>query len=449
MLVPEIFEPFLSPMRYKVAYGGRGSGKSWSIARLLVEFSRRARIRILCARELQSSISDSVIQLLADTIERNGYLDEFEILKTEIVHKTTKSRFMFYGIRHNITKIKSIEGVDICWIEEAENVSEESWVTLIPTMRKDHSEIWISFNPKNILDPTYRRFVENPPDDCISLKVNYMDNPEFPEVLRIEMEECKLRDPEMYRHIWLGEPIADSERAFIKPAWIESAIDAHIYFDMGEHGMAQFGYDVADEGEDASAGCYRVGSIVKDLMEWSRAPQEQCSRNAYSYSYLNDADILVYDSIGVGAGAKIEFKRLNEGNSNKVKTIGWVAGGKVKLPNAEYMAGTGKKNKDMFANVKAQEWWAVRERFRNTWLARENGMAFDHANMISIPSKLPHLKKLMAELSRPMIEYDNNGRVLVESKLSMRKRKIPSPNLADALILAFCRASRGGSGLIC
>ena len=178
-----IFEPFIEAHRYKVAKGGRGSGKSWAIARLLVEAARRQPVRILCARELQNSISDSVIRLLEDTIEREGYSAEFEIQRSMIRHLGTNAEFMFYGIKNNPTKIKSLEGIDICWVEEAEAVTKESWDILIPTIRKPFSEIWVSFNPKNILDDTYQRFVVNPPADICLLTVNYTDNPHFPEVI--------------------------------------------------------------------------------------------------------------------------------------------------------------------------------------------------------------------------------------------------------------------------
>lgn len=125
-----IFEPFIEAHRYKVAKGGRGSGKSWAIARLLVEAARRQPVRILCARELQNSISDSVIRLLEDTIEREGYSAEFEIQRSMIRHLGTNAEFMFYGIKNNPTKIKSLEGIDICWVEEAEPIAKRH--SLIP-----------------------------------------------------------------------------------------------------------------------------------------------------------------------------------------------------------------------------------------------------------------------------------------------------------------------------
>jgi len=153
--------------RYKIAWGGRGSSKSWSIAEMLIQLSRIAKIRILCTRELQMSISDSVIQLLADTIERLNCANEFDVQRNTIKNIRTGSTFLFYGLKANITKIKSLEGVDIVWCEEAENISENSWNVLIPTIRKEGSQIWVSFNPANILDYTYQHFVVEPPKSCL------------------------------------------------------------------------------------------------------------------------------------------------------------------------------------------------------------------------------------------------------------------------------------------
>ena len=168
-----------------------------------------------------------MLALLVDQIEQLDLSKLYEITKTGIRGIYSGSEFIFNGLRHNVQEIKSTEGIDICWVEEAEAVTKESWDILIPTIRKPFSEIWVSFNPKNILDDTYQRFVVNPPDDICLLTVNYTDNPHFPEVLRLEMEECKRRNPTLYRHIWLGEPVSASDMAIIKREWLEAATDAH------------------------------------------------------------------------------------------------------------------------------------------------------------------------------------------------------------------------------
>ena len=438
------------PVRQKGRiYVSGNSGKSWSIARILIEISRRSNVRILCARELQSSIHDSVIQLLADTIDRSGYTNEFEVLKTEIVHKHTKSRFMFYGIRHNITKIKSIENISICWVEEGENVQADSWQTLIPSVRGKGSEIWVSFNPKNILDDSYQRFIVNPPENSIVIKVNHNHNPYFPDELRQEMEEMKKRDYELYLHVWEGEPVGDSEWAFVRPLHVRASIDAHKKIKGMGTGRFQVGYDVSDEGDDASAFIGARGSVLHQGMLFPKQPQERITRQVFGYAYQNNADLIVYDSIGVGAGAKIVFRQMNAEANSPIKAIGFNAGGKVRFPKGTYMKGTGKRNEDMFANLKAQEWWNVRQRFENTYLAIEEGMIFDPSELISIPSDFNQLDQLVAELSRPQIEYDRNGKIKVESKMDMAKRSVPSPNYADSLIMAFSGQAKGGAGLIC
>ncbi|BAE74024.1 phage terminase large subunit [Sodalis glossinidius str. 'morsitans'] len=435
-----IFHPFIQPHRYKIAKGGRGSGKSWAIARLLVEIARRGTYRFLCAREFQASMADSVIQLIADTIQREGYLKEFEIQKAYIRYLATDSLFMFYGIKNNVTKIKSLEGIDIAWVEEAEAVTKESWDILIPTIRKPGSEIWVSFNPKNILDDTYQRFVVNPLDDICLLTVHYTDNPHFPEVLRLEMEECKCKDYDLYLHIWEGEPVADSDLAIIKPLWIAAAVDAHITLGFEPAGKKRIGFDVADEGEDSNALILSHGSVVMHLETWNKGDVIQSADRVKNYAESVIADEIIFDSIGVGAGVKARLRRVS-----RITASGFNAGGGVFKPDAKYV--DGKTNKDMFVNLKAQAWWGVRERFYNTWHAVEyikhhpddsdfvKGLRDDQ--LISLSSRLSSLDYLKAELSRPWVDYDNNGRVKVESKKDMKKRGIPSPNRADALIMAF------------
>lgn len=357
--------------------------------------------------------------------------------RASIRHLVTGSEFMFYGIKNNPTKIKSLEGIDICWMEEAEAVSKESWEILIPTIRKPGSEIWVSYNPKNILDDTHQRFVISPPDDICLLTVNYTDNPWFPDVLRLEMEECKRKDYDLYLHIWEGEPVADSDMAIIKPSWIAAAVDAHKLLGFEPIGEKRVGFDVADEGEDSNAITLRHGSVAIDVCEWNKGDVIESSNKVNLYAEQNHADEIIYDSIGVGAGVKAQLGRIA-----KVNIQGFNAGGAVLMPESEYMAG--KKNKDMFSNIKAQAWWNVRDRFYKTWRcveARKKDpncpIEYSLDELISLSSSIPKLEYLKAELSRPWVDYDGNGRVKVESKKDMKKRGIPSPNMADSLIMAF------------
>lgn len=196
--------------RYKVLVGGRGSAKSESIGRALIIKSMQKKIRILCARQVQASIADSVHRMLCDIIELSGLSQYFKITRDSIICTLTGSDFFFCGIKQNVTEIKSTKGVNICWVEEAQNVTDESWDILIPTIREPDSEIWVSFNPDKKTDATYQRFVVNKPDNCITVEMNYVDNPFFPDVLREEMEFCKKLNCPKYEHIWLGIPNSES-----------------------------------------------------------------------------------------------------------------------------------------------------------------------------------------------------------------------------------------------
>lgn len=201
------------PARYKVFYGGRGGAKSWGIARALVLIAASSKKTIVCAREVQNTMRDSVHKLLRNQIEALGLSPWFKITENSI-RSSAGSEFVFKGLRVDGAQgLKSSEAIDICWIEEAQNVSQASWETLIPTIRSDDSEIWISFNPDEESDPTYQRFVAKPPPEAVVVEINYDDNPWFPSVLRREMEYCRSVDFDAYMHIWRGKPRTISKAA--------------------------------------------------------------------------------------------------------------------------------------------------------------------------------------------------------------------------------------------
>jgi phage terminase large subunit len=200
---PIKLEGLFKKSRYKVLHGGRGGAKSWGIARALLILGAKNPIRILCAREFMTSMRDSVHKLLCDQIESLGLLNFYEITQASIRGKNG-TEFAFVGLKNNVANVKSYEGIDICWVEEAQTVSRLSWNILIPTIRKTGSEIWVSFNPELETDETYQRFVANPPEDCITMRVNWYDNPWFPDTLRMEKDALKQRDEEAYNQVWEG-----------------------------------------------------------------------------------------------------------------------------------------------------------------------------------------------------------------------------------------------------
>jgi len=200
---PLKLQMLFEPCRYKVLYGGRGGAKSWGVARALLVIGVKKPTRVLCAREFQNSIGQSVHKLLSDQIFALKLESFYEITQNSIRGKNG-TEFAFVGLKNNVTNIKSFEGVDLCWVEEAQSVSKTSWNILIPTIRKEQSEIWITFNPELESDETFQRFVVSPPENCKVEKINWSDNPWFPDTLRLEKEALFSRDREAYNTVWEG-----------------------------------------------------------------------------------------------------------------------------------------------------------------------------------------------------------------------------------------------------
>jgi len=202
--LPNKLLQLFQPKRYKILHGGRGSGKSWSIARALVALGATRPIRVLCARETQKSIQESVHRLLKDQISLLGLDSLYEVQENRIIG-SNGTEFTFAGIRQQgVANMKSYEGTDICWVEEAGVVTRKSWDVLIPTIRKPGSEIWISFNPELDTDETFTRFVANPPSESWVCEVNWSDNPWFPPELDKERRDWLDRDPQGYLTTWEG-----------------------------------------------------------------------------------------------------------------------------------------------------------------------------------------------------------------------------------------------------
>lgn len=239
---PEVFQDLFKPSEYKVFLGGRCGAKSWSFAMALIcHYGILSPLRILCAREIQDSIDDSVKKILDDTIARYN-LESFYTSTKKEIRGANGTSFIFAGLRDNISKFKSKEAIDICWIEEADSISQDSLDTLIPTIRKDGSEIWFSFNPRNESDPIYKMFVKNtPPEDSIVRKVSYKDNPFFSEKSRKQMEWDRKHDLDKYNHVWLGKLLKQSQALIFKNWRVDNfeAPEGTIFYYGGDWGFSQ------------------------------------------------------------------------------------------------------------------------------------------------------------------------------------------------------------------
>jgi phage terminase large subunit len=276
--IPAAFRFLFTPSRYKVAYGGRDGAKSWAFADALLIKAAQRPLRILCTRELQSSIAESVYKVLTDQILRlnlvNFYPDS--LIQKNIIRSICGSEFIFKGLRANSMEIKSTEGIDICWVEEAQMVSHDSWQILIPTIRKEGSEIWISFNTGEEEDPTYRRFVLNPPPEAIVRHINYDQNPFHSSVMEKERIYLLKVDPEAYENVWLGTPKKISDACIFKGKFrvdvFETPEDAELLFgsDFGfsEDPATLIRFFIQDRKLFVEYEAYGIGVELDDLPEF-------------------------------------------------------------------------------------------------------------------------------------------------------------------------------------
>jgi phage terminase large subunit len=244
---PDKLQCLFTPSRYKVLWGGRGGGKSQNIARALLLQGGMQKHKILCAREIQRSITESVHALLVEQINDMGMTHVYEVQKTTIINRLNGTEFLFAGLRTNIANIKSIPGITRVWVEEAQTVSTASMKVLVPTIRANDSEIWLSFNPELEDDPIYQDYVVTPPDDAIVVKINWQDNEWFPDVLRKEKDSLKKKNYQEYLNVWEGQCkqsvdgaiFADeirkaSEEQRLTKVPIKSGIPVQTFWDLGQ-----------------------------------------------------------------------------------------------------------------------------------------------------------------------------------------------------------------------
>jgi phage terminase large subunit len=320
---PKLRECLFADDRYIIIYGGRGGGKSWAIARALLLRGLVKPLRILCVREFMSSVADSVHKLLSDQIFELCLADYYTIEKGTIFGRNG-TEFRFAGIRNNVTQIKSFEGIDICWAEEAQNVSKASWEVLVPTIRKTGSQIIVSFNPEGQNDETYQRFVVKPPPYSRVVKINYDENPWFPEVLRREAEYLKASDPDLYQNVWLGFPRIALDKAIyarelrelqeegrICKVPYDNSIPVNTFWDLGraDHTAIIFAQVVAME--------FRVIDYIQDSGKSIHDYIKQIQTKPYIYG----TDFLPHDARAKTLGTRRSIEEIMRSNGRKVQIV--------------------------------------------------------------------------------------------------------------------------------
>ena len=388
-------ELFNKKWRYIIYYGGRASGKSTSTAVALLLRGRMEKLRILATREYQNSIADSVHKLLKDLIEKYE-MGDYEVLKDRITNTVTGTEFIFKGLHNNVTEIKSTEGVDICWVEEGQSITKESLDVLTPTIRKEGSQIIITFNRLNELDPVYVHFIMGQTPNTYYKKVNY-DVLEraglLPDVIKLEIEADK-SDPELFAHKWLGEPISQTEKSIIARAKILEAMNRHVEDD----GAVEYGVDVARMGNDRTVFWKRKGlKTIKYQKHEKLRTTEICDVLEQFVDFDKNPTIKI-DDTGVGGGVTDEM--MKRSYNVEAVNFGSIASDNEKYPN-----------------------W-----ISEAW--------FNLANIID-EIELPMDSDLLMELSTRTWAQDSKGKRRVESKNEYKKRGFRSPDIADACIICY------------
>jgi phage terminase large subunit len=437
--------------RFKVIIGGRGSGKSHSVADICLMDAQTKGIKTGCFREFMNSIEDSVYSLLCGEIERLE-LQGFDTQNNKIKFND-KSMFTFKGLARNPESVKSMHGYERFVIEEAQTISKKSLELLTPTLRTDDSEIWFIANPQSQEDPLSKRFI-NPfkseldkhgyyeDDQHLIIVCNYIDNPFFPIVLEKErLADFERLERAEYDHIWLGAFNDTVENAIIKKEWFDAAIDSHITLGFKPVGATIATFDPSDEGGDAKGYAVRTGVLYTNVDEIEAKNGNEACDIATSYAIADNADLFVWDADGMGAllrrqigdsfkGIKCDLRAYR--GSNAVEDKDRPYEGLSSLGNKDKP----KTNGETFNNKRSQFYMKLAQRFYNTYLAVVKKQYIDPDTIISLSSDIKLIDKLRSEVCRIPRKPNGAGKIQLMSKPEMKsKHGIESPNMADCLAM--------------
>ena len=401
MEIAEIFLPLIqTKCRNKLYYGGRAGGKSFAFADSLLLLGRESSLFIACVREVQNSIKDSVYKLLKDRAEFYE-LTDYRFYEDRVENILTGTRFIFKGLKdQNSQNIKSLEGVDICWIEEGQSISKASWDILNPTIRKPNSEIWISMNREAENDPIWKAVAAHPDERTLVVKVNYYDNPHCPEEMKYLAEKCKQENMDDYEHIWLGAPVNQGDTKLIAAKDVIKAFEQKI---ATSSSPLVVGVDIARFGDDKTVLCFRRGRYCFDLKEYSHMDTVALA-NLLTKVIKESNPARIFLDLG-NNGAGVYDIMADRGYSKIVRGVNF--GGKA-------------INDDRYFNKRAEMWANA-----NDWLKQE------------LPVQLKRDDELLDDLCSVNKMYDQKGRLQLEPKEKVKERIGRSPDKADAFVLTF------------
>ena len=442
--IPAAFRPLLeSTARFRISIGGRGSGKSVTVATMCILEAMQGK-KILCCREFQNSIQESVHSLVANQIETLK-LPGFEVTRDRIRHDSG-GEFIFRGLSRNIESVKSLFGVNVVWLEESQTLSEESLRVLTPTIREAGSYFLMCANPRSQADPFTETFLKGREgilrseglfeDDLHTIvRVNYDGNPYFPDELELERRrDKKMLSAAMYNHIWEGETLDEVENSLILADWFDAALEIGERIKYRDSGARVCGHDVSDTGKDAKAVVVRHGARVLDMGLKHDGTASDGLDWAVDFVDRYHCDSFVYDQDGVGLGLTREVER-SLGNRN-ITITGFRGGETPENPDAFFDGH--RKNRDAFFNRRAQAYWNLRERFWKTYQAQD-GEYIDPDELIFLDPEHSLISQLRSEICRMPLKPHQGGKIQLMPKTERAKPplSLPSPDLADAMAYAF------------
>jgi phage terminase large subunit len=405
--IPDKLLPVLKDInsyRYFLIEGGRGGGKSQAIGRIILYLAEKKPLRIVCGREIQNSIAESVYSLLADLIVKYNLC--FEVQANRITHRQSQTAINFRGFREQgAFNIQGMEGIDVVWIDESQAITKETLDVLIPTIRKDKAKIFFTMNRYLHNDPVYSTFVGR--KDCLHIHLDYFDNPFCTEALKTEAEECKIRSEVDYGHIWLGEPLAAGDDLLFRYDSVYQAPKIQ-FFDEGSR-RCILAVDVARFGEDETVFTIIQSNNIRQWTQiyqhsWRDKPLTEIVGKTLDLCREFPIDLVAIDDCGMGGGVT---DRLSE---------------QRRTPEA--FIGNEKSSNPLYENKRAEGFFRLKE-------------FFDKGDI-----KIMNDPMLMEQLLTVRYKFRSNGRKTIVSKDEMRKENIPSPDRADALMMAMYYTDR-------
>lgn len=403
--LPDKLKPIITGIndyRYFLLEGGRGGAKSQSIGRFLLYVGEQRQLRIVCGRETQNTISESVYSLMADLV-RQWRLD-YEIQANKLIHRSTGTEITFRGFRQQgAFNIQGMEGIDIVWIDEAQAITKQTLDVLIPTIRKEKSKIFFTMNRHVVDDPVFDLVAGR--SDCLHIHINYFDNKHCTSILLNEAEQCKKKSLDDYEHIWLGKPLDKTEDAvFALEDLIKTSVNR--YQLRQYYGIKIAGFDIARYGDDKCA-CVilqQMGALHWEAVhveEWSKKDLNHTAGRINEIYGQHNLSKAIIDEDGMGAGP---LDNLRHG-----RQMDTIVG--FRNPPIAYAL-----NKN-YANNRTVNAYKLKDMVDKGHIAMTD-------------------EAMIKELATLRYTFDHHQRKILISKEQMRKEKVKSPNMADALIMA-------------